>query len=88
MWIGAAREKRWFILRNWGNSGRLQPDCEEANRQFSRHRLTRRGQGESEKPSSGYDMDSLVEDIRAFLDVLKIKLVVFVGYSVAGNEET
>ena len=50
--------------------------------------LTRRGQGESEKPSSGYDMDSLVEDIRAFLDVLKIKLVVFVGYSVAGNEET
>ena len=33
--------------------------------------LTRRGQGESDKPSSGYDPRSLAEDIRAFLDVMK-----------------
>jgi len=50
--------------------------------------LTRRGQGESDKPSSGYDVDTLVEDIRAFLDELQIKRVNLVGYSIAGNEET
>ncbi len=50
--------------------------------------LTRRGQGESGKPPSGYDVDTLAEDIRAFLDTLEIKRVNLAGYSIAGNEET
>ena len=50
--------------------------------------LTRRGQGESDKPSSGYDPRSLAEDIRAFLDVMKIQRVTLAGFSVAGSEET
>src|SRR5688500_2600589 len=38
--------------------------------------LTRRGHGQSEKPEAGYDTATLVEDIRKFLDVLKIDRVV------------
>ena len=50
--------------------------------------LTRRGQGKSDKPPSGYDPRSLAEDIRAFLDVMKIQRVTLAGFSVAGSEET
>ena len=34
--------------------------------------LTRRGHGESEIPEGGYDTETRVEDIRQFLDALKI----------------
>ena len=50
--------------------------------------LTRRGQGESEKPASGYDTPTLVEDIRAFLDAFGIARASIAGYSIAGVEET
>ncbi len=50
--------------------------------------LTRRGQGKSDKPESGYDTSTLVEDIRAFLDKMKIGRVTLIGYSLAGNEMT
>jgi non-heme chloroperoxidase len=50
--------------------------------------LTRRGQGESEMPESGYDAATLVEDIRQFLDALKIQRVVLAGHSFAGDELT
>src|SRR6266446_1918187 len=50
--------------------------------------LTRRGHGESEKPDSGYDTATRVEDIRQFLDALKIPRAVLVGHSAAGGELT
>ena len=50
--------------------------------------LTRRGQGQSDKPAKGYDTATLTEDIKAFVDAMKITRVSLVGYSVAGNEET
>jgi len=50
--------------------------------------VTRRGQGLSDKPPSGYDTRTLVEDIRAFLDAKRITRATLVGYSVAGREET
>src|SRR2546426_2960258 len=50
--------------------------------------LTRRGHGQSEKPETGYDTATLVEDIRQFLDALKIQRVVLVGHSIAGDELT
>jgi len=50
--------------------------------------LTRRGQGASEAPASGYDTRTLVEDIRAFLDAKDISRVTLIGYSIAGVEET
>src|SRR4029077_964346 len=50
--------------------------------------LTRRGHGQSEKPDTGCDTATLVEDIRQFLDALKIERVVLVGHSIAGDELT
>jgi non-heme chloroperoxidase len=50
--------------------------------------LTRRGHGQSDKPSAGYDTDTLVEDIRQFLDAMKIKRASLVGHSMAGTEMT
>jgi pimeloyl-ACP methyl ester carboxylesterase len=50
--------------------------------------LTRRGAGQSDKPTTGYDTDQLVEDTVAFLDALKIERVHLVGFSLAGVELT
>jgi pimeloyl-ACP methyl ester carboxylesterase len=50
--------------------------------------MTRRGFGLSDKPRTGYDIDTRVVDLRAFLDALGIKRVILVGHSVAGDELT
>jgi len=50
--------------------------------------LTRRGFGQSDKPKNGYDVGTRVEDIRRFLDELKIRQVNLVGHSIAGDEMT
>ena len=50
--------------------------------------LTRRGHGESEIPETGYDTATLVEDIRQFLDALKVQRVILAGHSFAGDELT
>ena len=56
--------------------------------QFRVLALTRRGHGESEIPETGYDTATLVEDIRQFLDALKIQRIVLAGHSFAGDELT
>ncbi len=48
--------------------------------------LTRRGHGDSDYPETGYDIDTLTEDIRQFMDCLKIEQAVLVGHSYAGIE--
>ncbi len=50
--------------------------------------LTRRGHGQSDKPETGYDTATLVEDFRQFLDQLHIKRVSIVGHSLGGDEMT
>jgi len=50
--------------------------------------LTRRGSPPSDTPPSGYDTSALAEDIRGFLDALKIRRATLVGYSIAGDEMT
>lgn len=54
--------------------------------QFHVMALTRRGHGESDHPETGYDVDTLIEDIRQFLDALGIKKVILVGHSMANVE--
>src|SRR3954468_3765556 len=56
--------------------------------QFRVLALTRRGHGESEIPDTGYDTATLVEDIRQFLNALKIQRVILAGHSFAGDELT
>ena len=50
--------------------------------------LTRRGVGELDKPTDGYDASTRVEDIRQFLDALGIQRVILIGHSMAGDELT
>jgi len=50
--------------------------------------LTRRGQGESDKPETGYETSVLTEDLKQFLDNLEIDRVILIGHSMAGKELT
>jgi non-heme chloroperoxidase len=43
--------------------------------------VTRRGHGESDYPESGYDPDTLTEDLRQFLDALEIDKAILAGHS-------
>jgi pimeloyl-ACP methyl ester carboxylesterase len=50
--------------------------------------LTRRGHGDSDYPETGYDADTLIEDIRHFMDCLHIDKAILAGHSLAGVELT
>jgi pimeloyl-ACP methyl ester carboxylesterase len=50
--------------------------------------LSWRGAGLSDWPPSGYDVDTLVQDLKGFLDTLGIGRVILVGHSMAGHEMT
>jgi len=50
--------------------------------------LTRRGQGESDYPETGYGLDTLINDIHEFMDVQKIGKAILAGHSLAGMELT
>ncbi len=54
--------------------------------QFHVMALTRRGHGESDHPETGYDIDTLTEDIRQYMDVLSIEKVILAGHSMANVE--
>jgi non-heme chloroperoxidase len=54
--------------------------------QFQALALTRRGHGESDHPETGYDVDTLTDDIRCFLDALGIEKVILAGHSMANIE--
>jgi pimeloyl-ACP methyl ester carboxylesterase len=50
--------------------------------------ITRRGTGESDRPTTGYDVPSRAHDDLDVLDSLKIRSALFVGHSIAGDELT
>jgi len=50
--------------------------------------LTRRGQGESDYPVTGYDPETLIDDVHDFMDVQKIEKAILAGHSFAGIELT
>ena len=50
--------------------------------------LTRRGHGDSDYPDTGYDADTLVEDIRQFMAAVGVEHATFAGHSLAGVELT
>jgi pimeloyl-ACP methyl ester carboxylesterase len=56
--------------------------------QFHVLALTRRGHGDSDYPETGYDADTLTEDIRQFMDALQIDRASLAGHSLAGVELT
>lgn len=48
--------------------------------------VTRRGHGDSDCPETGYDADTLTEDLRHFMDALHIQQAILVGHSMASVE--
>ncbi len=46
----------------------------------------RRGFGRSDKPHSGYDYDTLTEDLHTLLEALDLRDVTLVGFSMGGGE--
>ena len=78
-----------LFLHGLGDTAHIFDDlAPKFTNQFRVLGLTRRGHGQSEKPEAGYDTATLVEDIRQFLDALKIERVILVGHSLAGDELT
>lgn len=85
---GGKGETLLFLTSLGGSADDFHPLATRLGDRFHAIGLTRRGQGRSDKPVAGYDTSTLVEDIRAFLDLKKIKRATLVGYSLAGNELT
>jgi pimeloyl-ACP methyl ester carboxylesterase len=85
---GGTGEVLLFLTALGGTAGDFQSLAIKFTDRFRVLGLTRRGQGQSDKPEAGYDTSTLVEDIKAFLDAMNIKRASLIGYSLAGNEET
>jgi non-heme chloroperoxidase len=48
--------------------------------------LTRRGHGDSDYPEAGYDVDTLTEDVKQFMDSLNIDKAILAGHSMSNVE--
>jgi non-heme chloroperoxidase len=48
--------------------------------------IDRRGFGQSDKPATGYDYDTLISDIQAVLEKLDVRDAALVGFSMGGAE--
>lgn len=46
----------------------------------------RRGFGESSKPYSGYDYDTMASDLKGLIDQLELKNIILTGFSMGGGE--
>lgn len=85
---GGKGETLLFLTCLGGRAGDFQPLATHFTGSFHVLGLTRRGQGKSDKPSTGYDTETLTKDILDFLDAKHIQRAILVGYSMAGNELT
>ena len=85
--IGAARTD-WFCSLGFGK--RLAHVFDEFAYQFNDRfhviGITRRGFGRSSQPAHGYDLDTRARDDITVLEKLNIREAVFVGHSVAGEQ--
>lgn len=83
---GGAGETLLFIAGSGGNAHTFDEMAPKFADRFRVLALTRRGYGESDKPETGYGLPTLADDVRRFLDVMKITRVNLVGHSAGGNE--
>jgi pimeloyl-ACP methyl ester carboxylesterase len=86
-WGGAG--KHLLFLPGLGDSAHIFDDiAPELTVGYHVLGLTRRGQGHSEIPRTGYDTATLAEDLHQFLNQLQIQRVSLIGHSLAGSEMT
>ena len=78
-----------LFLHGLGDTAHIFDDlAPQFTNQFRVLGLTCRGHGQSDKPETGYDTATLVEDVGQFLDALKIERAILVGHSWAGDQLT
>ncbi len=78
-----------ILLTGFGNDAHVYDDFAPSfTDKFHVIGLTRRGFGETDRPASGYDTATRVEDVRAFMDAQKITRATLIGHSLAGDEMT
>ena len=85
---GGRGETLLFLTSLGGNVSAFELLAPKFTDHFHVLALTRRGQGQSDKPASGYDTDTLARDIAGFLDAMRIERVNLAGYSIGGAEMT
>ena len=76
------------LIHGWPLSGeswseQIQPLADAGYRVVA---YDRRGFGRSDKPSKGYDYDTLADDLDGILDELDLRDVTLVGFSMGGGE--
>ncbi len=76
------------LIHGWPLSGKSWKYQVNAFREAGYRVVTydRRGFGESDKPKSGYDYDTLAEDLAGLIDELGLTDVTLVGFSMGGGE--
>jgi non-heme chloroperoxidase len=86
-WGGSG--KPLVFLAGLGNTAHIFDDiAPQLTDRFHVLAVTRRGYGNSDKPATGYDAITLVDDLHQFLDAMKIDRAILVGHSFAGLEMT
>ena len=96
-WVAVDGTTRLEVL-DWGGSGRpmvllgcyltahLYDDfAPKLTDKFRVYGITRRGLGESDKPSDGYSLERTASDVLEVLATLKLRNPIVVGYSCAGS---
>jgi pimeloyl-ACP methyl ester carboxylesterase len=84
-WGGSGRTM--VLLAGGGNTAHVFDDfAPPLTDRYHVYGVTRRGYGLSSKPSAGYSVDRLADDVAAVIVRLKIERPVLLGHSVAGDE--
>jgi non-heme chloroperoxidase len=84
-WGGSGRAI--VLLAGGGNTAHVFDDfAPPLTARYHVYGITRRGYGVSSKPSGGYSVDRLADDVAAVIDRLKLEQPILIGHSVAGDE--
>jgi non-heme chloroperoxidase len=84
-WGGSGRAL--VLLAGLGDTAHVFDDfAPKLTSQYHVYGITRRGFGDSSKPTSGYSGDQLGDDVVAVVDALKLDRPLLVGHSRAGEE--
>ncbi|OOQ56620.1 alpha/beta fold hydrolase [Mucilaginibacter pedocola] len=79
--------KSIFFLAGLGNTAHIfEQFAPKFTNNFHVYGLTRRGFGNSERIKTGFNTDTLLLDILKVMDSLRLKKVILIGHSIAGDE--
>lgn len=83
---GGSGETLLFLTGGGSSALLFHPFASRFTDKFRVLSFTRRGSAQSDRPETGYDLDTLVDDIFGFMDSQNIDKVILAGHSFAGLE--